>query len=40
MYLDGLSYAQICEGTGKDFKSVDNALARSKKKLQKAFTEK
>lgn len=40
MYLDGLSYAQICEATGKDFKSVDNALTRSKKKLQKAFSEK
>ena len=37
MYLEGMSYAQICEATGKDLKSVDNALARSKKKLQRAF---
>ena len=37
MYMDGLSYAQICELTKKPFKSVDNALARAKKKLQKAF---
>ena len=39
MYLDGMSYSQICEATGKDFKSVDNALARSKRKLQKAFSD-
>ncbi len=37
MYLEGMSYAQICEATGKDLKSVDNALARSKKKLQRSF---
>ena len=37
LYLEGMSYASICEATGKPFKSVDNALARSKKKLQKAF---
>lgn len=37
MYLEGMSYRQICEATGKDGKSVDNALARSKKKLQRAF---
>ncbi len=33
MYLEGMSYAQICEATGKDSKSVDNALARAKRKL-------
>ena len=38
MYLEGMSYAQICEATGKDGKSVDNALSRSKKKLQKSFS--
>ena len=38
MYLEGMSYAQICEATGKDVKSIDNALARSKRKLQKAYT--
>ena len=37
MYLEGMSYARICEATGKDGKSVDNALSRSKKKLQRAF---
>lgn len=34
MYLDGMSYAEICEATGRDTKSVDNALARSKRKLR------
>lgn len=38
MYLEGMSYVQICEATGKDLKSIDNALARSKRKLQNAFT--
>lgn len=38
MYLDGMSYIQICEATGKPMKSVDNALARAKRKLQKAFS--
>lgn len=37
LYLDGMSYASIAEMTGKDMKSIDNALARSKKKLQRAF---
>lgn len=37
MYLEGMSYSQICEATKKPFKSVDNALVRAKKKLQKAF---
>jgi DNA-directed RNA polymerase specialized sigma24 family protein len=31
--MDGMSYTQIAEATGKDVKSVDNALQRSKKKL-------
>lgn len=35
MYMDGLSCSEICEATGKDTKSVDNAIQRSKKKLQK-----
>ena len=34
MYLDGMSYAEICETTGRGVKSVDNALARSKRKLK------
>ena len=33
MYMDGMSYARIAEITGKDTKSIDNALQRSKKKL-------
>lgn len=37
MYLEGMSYSRICEATNKPFKSVDNALARAKRKLQKSF---
>lgn len=37
MYLEGMRYAQISEATGKEIKSIDNALTRAKKKLQKAF---
>lgn len=37
LYMDGMSYAQICEATNKPVKSVDNALARAKSKLQKVF---
>ncbi len=40
MYLEGMSYSEICSVTGKDRKGVDNALARSKKKLQKKYSEK
>ena len=35
MYMDGMKCSEICEATGKDTKSVDNAIQRSKKKLQK-----
>ena len=35
MYMDGMTCAEICEATGKDMKSVDNAIQRSKRKLQK-----
>ena len=35
MYMDGMSCLEICQATGKDGKSVDNAIQRSKKKLQK-----
>ena len=38
MYLEGMSYAEICEATGKTVKSIDNAISRSKKKLQTAFS--
>lgn len=34
MYMDGMSCAEICVATGKPAKSVDNAIQRSKKKLQ------
>ncbi len=34
MYVDGMTCAEICEATGKPAKSVDNALQRSKRKLQ------
>lgn len=37
LYLEGMSYSAIAETTGKDMKSIDNALARSKRKLQKEF---
>ena len=37
MYMEGMNYAQISEITKKPFKSIDNALARARKKLQKAF---
>ena len=33
MYLDGMSYAEISSATGKQVKSVDNALSRAKRKL-------
>ena len=34
-YLDGRSYVQIAQKMGKDVKSVDNALQRIKKKVEK-----
>ena len=34
MYMDGLSCGEICEACGKSAKSVDNAIQRSKRKLQ------
>ena len=35
MYMDGLTCGQISEATGRDLKSIDNALQRSKRKLAK-----
>ncbi len=35
LYLEGYSYAEIAERTGKSQKSVDNALRRVKDKLKK-----
>lgn len=37
LYMDGASCAEICETTGKDGKSVDNAIQRSRRKLQNAL---
>jgi len=37
MYMDGMTCAEICEATGKTAKSVDNALQRSKRKLQQVL---
>ena len=37
MYLEGSTSADICEATGKSPKSVDNAIQRSKKKLQQVL---
>lgn len=37
MYIDGFSVSEICEATGKTYKSVDNAVQRSKKKLLRSF---
>ncbi len=39
MYLNGLSCAEISRALNKTPKSVDNALTRSKNKLQKFYTE-
>lgn len=37
MYMDGMSCSEICDATGKSAKSVDNALQRSKRKLQEVL---
>ncbi len=34
-YMDGATTAEICEATGKPYKSVENAVQRSKRKLLK-----
>ena len=34
MYVEGMSCDEICDATGKPTKSVDNAIQRSKRKLQ------
>ena len=34
MYLQGLSYAEMQERSGKQFKAIDNALQRIRKKLR------
>ncbi len=37
LYLDGMRYADISQATGREIKSIDNALARAKRKLQKSY---
>ena len=37
MFLNGEKISEICEATGKNYKSVDNAVQRSKQKLKKAL---
>lgn len=37
MYMDGMTSAEICETIEKSSKSVDNAVQRSRKKLQEAL---
>ena len=37
MYLDGATYVQISEATKRSVKSIDNALARAKRKLAAAY---
>ena len=39
MYMDGLTCNEICDACGKPFKSVDNAIQRSKRKLQEILKE-
>ncbi|WP_297435144.1 RNA polymerase sporulation sigma factor SigH [uncultured Clostridium sp.] len=39
-YLDGKSYQEIAEDLDREAKSIDNALQRVKKKLEKSFYEK
>ena len=40
MWRDGASFLEICEATGKNYKSIDNAIQRSRQKLKKVLTEK
>lgn len=35
MYVDGATMTEICSSLGKNYKCIDNAITRSKKKLQK-----
>ena len=39
-YLDGKSYQEISEDLGRHVKSIDHALQRVKRKLQKYLEEK
>ncbi|MGN0817426.1 MAG: sigma-70 family RNA polymerase sigma factor [Candidatus Coproplasma sp.] len=37
MYVDGVSMSAISENLGKSYKTIDNAIMRSKRKLQKIY---
>ncbi len=37
MYMDGMTCAEICDATGKSAKSIENAIQRSKRKLQNYY---
>ena len=37
LYLKGLSYMEIASALGENTKSVDNAIARTKKKLEEVL---
>ena len=37
LYIDGNNYQKIAEILGKSAKSVDNALQRAKKKIEKSL---
>ena len=39
-YLDGKSYQEIAEDLGRHVKSIDNALQRVKRKLERLIEEK
>ena len=39
-YLDGKSYQVIAADLDREAKSIDNALQRVKRKLEKSFSEK
>lgn len=39
MYVDGMRICQISNALGKPTKSIDNAITRAKRKLQKIYTE-
>lgn len=40
MFLDGVTYTAIGDSIGKEYKSVDNAVQRSKMKLRKVLADK
>ena len=39
LYLDGLSHAEIAQKLGKNEKSIDNAIGRTRKKVRELFAD-